>query len=263
MGKTDIISGAAEIVKTILEALQRKNDEDHAKERDFTQSTVQNLRVKYPYYNVMVIHTKHQRNFVDEAHNHLELPISNKRTQGYEVYVFESGSFTLQGNSGFENWAFGGSFNRDGNNVTFQKIPAPQSFPPVQAPPPPAILPPKPTRTHADGMYLVNCQRGNEYSSGVAYYKNLHDGGNTGRKPDDYIDVVKGRNVNWEKPGSVSFKNGTKFRWGIIADAQSKADTTRVGFADNGYGVYALYKDNKNVLYNIDGWNCHAIYWGY
>jgi hypothetical protein len=66
-------------------------------------------------------------------------------------------------------------------------------------------IPKSPHRNHPDGVYFVDCKRGSdpntEYSSGIAYYKNLKDGGNTGEQPDDYIDIVHGENYQWEKSG--------------------------------------------------------------
>jgi hypothetical protein len=53
----------------------------------------------------------------------------------------------------------------------------------------------------ADGVYLVNCFKGNEISSGIAYYANL--GNNDGQQPTSYINVTQGSNILWEgTPGS-------------------------------------------------------------
>src|ERR1700761_1948371 len=46
-------------------------------------------------------------------------------------------------------------------------------------PDPPPQIPapqPKPWRTHQDGVYFINSRRGPEFSSGLAYYKNMRDG---------------------------------------------------------------------------------------
>ena len=47
----------------------------------------------------------------------------------------------------------------------------------------------------AETVYLVNCFKGSEISSGIAYYDNNHSSANQAR-PQDYTDVVHGRNVH-------------------------------------------------------------------
>ena len=49
----------------------------------------------------------------------------------------------------------------------------------------------------AETVYLVNSFKGSETSSGMAYYDNNHSSANQAR-PQDYTDVVQGRNVHWE-----------------------------------------------------------------
>ncbi|KAL2073098.1 hypothetical protein VTL71DRAFT_10422 [Oculimacula yallundae] len=283
MVSTEKGNAIADVLAKILKLITSINEAEHAKEEKYTQTTVENLRLQFPEYNVLIVHPKHSRNFVNEYHQHVELPLTAPRTQGYEIYCFDSGSFTLEGDGGFINWCFAGSYTRDGNNVNFNKIPS--QIPPVPSPPAPTPPPPpeKPVRTHKDGIYLLNCMRGNEISSGVAYvrigephsllsryleiplryYKNLRDGGNFGSRPDDYVDVTKGSFQKWEQTGQVTFKNGTKFRWSIINDGQDRPNFSRVGTADNSFVAFNLYKDTHAVLYEVDGWKCQAIYWGY
>lgn len=52
----------------------------------------------------------------------------------------------------------------------------------------------------ADTLYLVNSWKGNEISSGMAYYADGHDatGGTGGSRPDDYVDVSHGSHIIWE-----------------------------------------------------------------
>lgn len=56
------------------------------------------------------------------------------------------------------------------------------------------------TRTNVDGVFFVNCRRGDEVSSGLAYYKEMNLEGGSG--PDDYVDVVHGSFTTWERAGS-------------------------------------------------------------
>lgn len=59
------------------------------------------------------------------------------------------------------------------------------------------------------------------------------------------------------------FRNGTRFRWNIVNNAQERPDFSRCGSADNSFVRFGIYKDRPRVLYEIDGWQCTAIYWCY
>lgn len=64
-------------------------------------------------------------------------------------------------------------------------------------------------RNTSDGVYLVNCFKDGQISSGVAYYSFL--GNNDGQLPTAYIDVTKGSFVHWEGgPGSGKFQKEEK-----------------------------------------------------
>jgi hypothetical protein len=47
-----------------------------------------------------------------------------------------------------------------------------------------------------ESIYLVNSRKGNEISSGCAYY--VDNAGAWGRRPDDYTDVTHGTHHVWE-----------------------------------------------------------------
>ena len=60
----------------------------------------------------------------DAVHVHQELDLGKllgfiDLTQGYEIWVFDSGTFSLAGDGGYENWAFGGCFTRADTEVNF------------------------------------------------------------------------------------------------------------------------------------------------
>ena len=57
----------------------------------------------------------------DAVHVHQELNIGLGFTQGYEIWVFDSGTFSRAGDGGFINWAFEGCFTANGADVTFTK----------------------------------------------------------------------------------------------------------------------------------------------
>lgn len=94
----------------------------------FTQGACETIQREYPDKNVMIVHSGFNFSLFGPVHCHYELPLQPiggfARTQGYEVYTFDSGTFNLTGDGGFQNWCFSGSYTLDPNNhksVTFYK----------------------------------------------------------------------------------------------------------------------------------------------
>jgi hypothetical protein len=228
---TVIVGIAALVEQSIQELINigQLDAQEHATESAFTQSMVAQLSRQYPDKNVIIYHDQDsQFNGVNAVHQHVECDLSFfSTTQGYEVEVFDSGTFTLVGDGGYLNWCFGGNYDRNGNSVTFNPIAGQsnqdkpfqdlqltyQTTAPTQtiapAPTNPPIPPTNPTRQNpadTDGNYFVNCQKSDgTVSSGMAYYKNLVPGQNVGQQPDDYIDVTHGSYVTWESTGVGTF----------------------------------------------------------
>ncbi|KAF5648955.1 myroilysin precursor [Fusarium sp. NRRL 52700] len=123
--------------------------------------------------------------------------------------------------------------------------------------------------TAADTLYLVNSWKGNEISSGMAYYADGHDatGGIAGSLPDDYVDVTHGSYATWEGQAvKGTFGTGVSFTSNIFADAASKHDNSWVGTGTNGYHTYNCWKrfgpaGKPVILYTVDGWNVQTLYW--
>jgi hypothetical protein len=99
-------------------------EEEHKVEREFTQYVVQNISNAVPKWNVMMYHDEDSTfDFHNYTHRFTELKLHCfGKTQGYDIYVFESGTFTLAGDGGYENWAFYGSFQQNGPQVTFYSM---------------------------------------------------------------------------------------------------------------------------------------------
>lgn len=97
---------------------------DHDAEVQFTQDLVGALRTQYPDKNALVFHNAASPlTYVNGQYYHYELPLPDGfETNGYEVWVFDSGEFTLVGDGGFNNWCFDGNFDRNGRDVTFYSI---------------------------------------------------------------------------------------------------------------------------------------------
>ncbi len=105
------------IIETVIELIMEIEElaNQHSVESHFTQTTVSKLREHYPTMNVVVFHNQHSvTDFQGGNHTHYELDIGSilgiiHRTQGYEIWVFDSGDFELAGDGGFINWCFGKS----------------------------------------------------------------------------------------------------------------------------------------------------------
>ncbi|KAF4452388.1 myroilysin precursor [Fusarium albosuccineum] len=114
-------------------------------------------------------------------------------------------------------------------------------------------------------VYLVNSQRGNEYSSGMAYYGDGHPASQQPR-PDDYTDVTHGSNVHWEgQPVKGTFGTGVSFTSNIFADAAGKGPNAWAGTGNNGFQKFNCYKGTSPggkpwLLYTVDGWSVYVIY---
>ncbi|KAM5354902.1 hypothetical protein ACJ41O_001548 [Fusarium nematophilum] len=114
-------------------------------------------------------------------------------------------------------------------------------------------------------LYLVNSQKGNEISSGMAYYGEGHTASG-GRRPDDYTDVVHGTNVRWEgRSVNGTFRTGVTFTSKIFADAAGKGPNAWAGTGSNGFSKFNCYKETNpgasRLLYTVDGWSVYSIYW--
>ena len=91
------------------------------KRTQFTQTFVAEARKRYPDYNVVIIHTEHNREGIF-IHQHEELYfLADIKSIGYEIYFSKIGDpFWLEnlGDGGYINWAYDGYFERDGNRIT-------------------------------------------------------------------------------------------------------------------------------------------------
>ncbi|KAH7305078.1 hypothetical protein BKA65DRAFT_415927 [Rhexocercosporidium sp. MPI-PUGE-AT-0058] len=117
-------------------------------------------------------------------------------------------------------------------------------------------------RNTQDGVYFVNCFRGDEKSSGLAYYS--HFGNNDGQQPDDYVDVTHGDLTWWENGGSATFaSSGHTVTWNLAEDAGRSELYTRVGFADKLDEKWNVYRDSYRMLYERDGWQCFVLFWAF
>jgi hypothetical protein len=116
-----------DLLNVVKEALTA-NENDNEKREAFTQKFVNDARVQFSDYNVVIIHPPH-RVYGHSTHQHYELPMT-VGTCGYEVYFSKIGDpFGLvnEGDGGYINWAFIG-YNRDENTIWIN-MPEPEPKP--------------------------------------------------------------------------------------------------------------------------------------
>jgi hypothetical protein len=100
-----------------------ENDElAEVHQASFTQGVCQYLSSEYPTKNVLIYHNQTAIfNGVNSVHRSLELPFYSKN-KTYEIQLFDSGTFTLAGDSGYHNWAFCGNWSHNGASVKFNPL---------------------------------------------------------------------------------------------------------------------------------------------
>ncbi|MEU8624268.1 hypothetical protein [Streptomyces sp. NPDC048669] len=98
---------------------------------------VNDMRRCYPDYNVVAMHSEQSSHwvekpdsFINESRYRLNSPEYHSQETGddiasgravFDVYVFDKGKFSNDGDGGYTNWAFYGDFDRDGSEVTFEQ----------------------------------------------------------------------------------------------------------------------------------------------
>ncbi|KAF5708099.1 myroilysin precursor [Fusarium mundagurra] len=114
-------------------------------------------------------------------------------------------------------------------------------------------------------VYLVNSVRGNEVSSGMAYYGDKNPPGKMAR-PSDYTDVTHGSFTYWEgKTIKGTFRSKVTFTSQIDASAVKKDVNAWAGTGSNGFKKFNCYKSiprngGAKVLYEVDGWKVYNVY---
>jgi hypothetical protein len=112
----DVVDG----IEAIIDAISGDISEAEAQ---YTTGIVSSLRAQYPTMNVLVFHDQDSGyELYSATHAHVEFDIALGFTKGYEIWVFDYGWFELAGDGGYENWAIGGSFDREDSYVTFYSM---------------------------------------------------------------------------------------------------------------------------------------------
>ncbi|WP_281156418.1 hypothetical protein [Streptomyces sp. HYC2] len=98
---------------------------------------VNDMRRCFPDYNVVAMHSEQSSHWVEQPdsfvhHGRYRLNSNEYHADEegddidsgravFDVYVFDKGTFSNDGDGGYTNWAFYGDFTRDGRQVTFEQ----------------------------------------------------------------------------------------------------------------------------------------------
>ena len=115
------IAGMAGVVVGLVQALMGANKDLHEAQSNFTKMYLDTMGPKHPTKNILITCVAHDRNFVNEFHEVADLSVWFGDIK-YDCYIFDSGEFTLKGDGGWINWAFTGSYDRDGGHVVFYNM---------------------------------------------------------------------------------------------------------------------------------------------
>jgi hypothetical protein len=112
-----VVRVAAKLSKNLFNIAKKEEE----KLEEFTQGMVNELADEFPDKNILIVadNKKYTRSFQGEVHEKAYCDLSLGRKWGFDTFVFDTGSFELQGDGGFRNWAFKGRFTRNGNHVEF------------------------------------------------------------------------------------------------------------------------------------------------
>jgi len=128
-GVVDAVTAVVKTIEKIFSFITAQIAADKKKREQWTSTTVGKLLAKHPHFNFVIVDSKHKINFKgvqgkDWGHKRHSLGISWGRHVGYDIYWFKEGTFILQGDGGYENWAFDGiviSRTGGGKTVVFGK----------------------------------------------------------------------------------------------------------------------------------------------
>ncbi len=110
-------------IQDIVSDISDIDTAQHDAESQFTQVMLSNLMAQYPCSNVIIYHDGDcGYSLVNDQNAFVEFDIGLGMTQGYYINVFDSGIFTLVGDGGWLNWAYGGNYVQDGNDLTFSTM---------------------------------------------------------------------------------------------------------------------------------------------
>ncbi len=88
------------------------------------QGWSQYLNLKYPTKNILIYHDQRSTyEGINAVQRTVEFSSDNNTGEHtYKILLFDSGSFTLAGGDGYNNWAFCGNWSQSGSSVKFYPL---------------------------------------------------------------------------------------------------------------------------------------------
>ncbi|KAH8896152.1 hypothetical protein GQ53DRAFT_619679, partial [Thozetella sp. PMI_491] len=114
-----------------------------------------------------------------------------------------------------------------------------------------------------EGVHLVNCDGPAGQGSFVVYCEDDSNCNHQPRSSKEECDFHQDGFRTWEGTNdSCNFgSQGVTFSWHIDSDAQGRPDYTKVGSGSNGFHEFAIFKDDKHIMWQLQGQTCRSIYY--
>ncbi|EME87064.1 uncharacterized protein MYCFIDRAFT_210681 [Pseudocercospora fijiensis CIRAD86] len=118
----EVVGATVEVAEFIMDVVSKVQDafnEAYDQASQFTQDTVVRLAAKYPTKNILMYHDQDSTyKLYGAQHQHVEFDLAAPLgTMGYEIWIFDHGTFQRAGDGGYLNWAYIGNataLNDDG-----------------------------------------------------------------------------------------------------------------------------------------------------
>ncbi|KAH7317874.1 hypothetical protein BKA65DRAFT_557282 [Rhexocercosporidium sp. MPI-PUGE-AT-0058] len=106
-GKADAAGAIADVIDKVVDLIQKLVDGDLERRRRFTQETVSSVSGQFPGKTVVMSNVGYTLSCTPDALSSTSYKAKVGSNVSYDVLVFGAGcTFDLQGDGGFENWAF-------------------------------------------------------------------------------------------------------------------------------------------------------------
>ncbi|KAF6824763.1 hypothetical protein CMUS01_10095 [Colletotrichum musicola] len=116
--KADAASAVADVLSKVVKLVQGLVDDDFWRRQAFTQNTVAQVRQRTKNNVIMSkVGYDFKGTFIDRTSTKYKVKVS--ADVSFDVIQFKTGSFTLKGDGGFQNWAYvvDGTCTTNGRNV--------------------------------------------------------------------------------------------------------------------------------------------------
>ncbi|KAI0441460.1 hypothetical protein F4803DRAFT_414448 [Xylaria telfairii] len=114
-----VITTLIDIAEVMIQVVSQVMSNVEETEINFVESTLDQMASKFPQYNIMMYHDQSSTyNLKNNHHKHVEVNLIEffDTTKGYEIFVFDTGTFNLAGDGGNRNWGWRGCYYQEQEN---------------------------------------------------------------------------------------------------------------------------------------------------